>query len=68
VLAVALWNDRAIRALPRDIRDAICDALGHRDAALRSMRWLGSVIVPVAGLWVDMAVTVTPAVAVAQTR
>ena len=35
-LAVALWNDRDIRELPRDIREAICDALGH-EAARRGL-------------------------------
>ena len=35
-LAVALWNDRDVRELPRHIREAICDALGH-EAARRGL-------------------------------
>jgi len=35
-LAVALWNDRDIRELPRHIREDICDALGH-EAARRGL-------------------------------
>jgi hypothetical protein len=35
-LAVALWNDRDIRELPRHIREAICAALGH-EAARRGL-------------------------------
>ena len=35
-LAVALWNDRDIRALPRNIREAICDAL-RVEAARRGL-------------------------------
>ena len=31
-LAVALWNDRDSRELPRNIREDICDALGHETA------------------------------------
>jgi hypothetical protein len=35
-LAAALWNVRDVRALPRDTREAICDALGH-EAARRGL-------------------------------
>jgi len=35
-LAVALWNDRDVRELPRNIREAICDALGL-EAARRGL-------------------------------
>jgi len=35
-LAVALWNDRDIRELPRNIREAICAALGF-EAARRGL-------------------------------
>ena len=35
-LAVVLWNDRDIRELPRNIREAICDALGL-EAARRGL-------------------------------
>ena len=35
-LAVALWNGRDIGELPRNIRLAICDALGH-EAARRGL-------------------------------
>jgi hypothetical protein len=35
-LAVVLWNDRDIRELPRNIREAICDALGF-DATRRGL-------------------------------
>ena len=36
VATVALWNDRDIGDLPRNIRLAICDALGH-EAARRGL-------------------------------
>jgi len=35
-LAVALWNDRDVRDLPRHIRLAICDVLG-REASRRGL-------------------------------
>jgi hypothetical protein len=35
-LAAELWNVRDVRDLPRDTREAICDALGH-EAARRGL-------------------------------
>jgi hypothetical protein len=35
-LAGELWNVRDVRELPRDTREAICDALGH-EAARRGL-------------------------------
>jgi hypothetical protein len=35
-LAAELWNVRDVRELPRDTREANCDALGH-EAAIRGL-------------------------------
>jgi hypothetical protein len=35
-LAAALWNVRDVRDLPRETREAMCDALGH-EAARRGL-------------------------------